>query len=64
LQDNVDTKIIETWIAHMKELESIWNTKIQELSQKRKHDSDDKLEEVSSSKATAKKRKALGSVRA
>jgi hypothetical protein len=35
----------------MKELKSIWNTKIQELSQKRKHDTDD--EKASSSKATA-----------
>jgi hypothetical protein len=47
----------------MKELELIWDTKIQELSQKRKYNSDDKLEEISSNKATTKKRKALGSVR-
>jgi hypothetical protein len=53
LQDNVDTKIIETWITHIKELELIWDTKIQELSQKRKHNSNDKLEEVNSSKVTA-----------
>jgi hypothetical protein len=46
----------------MKELESIWDTKIQKLSQKRKHNSDDKLEEINSSKATTKKRKALNSV--
>jgi hypothetical protein len=43
----------------MKELESIWETKIQELSQKRKHNSDNNMNEPSSSKATAKKRKEL-----
>jgi hypothetical protein len=47
----------------MKELESIWNTKIQELSQKRKHDSDNDMNEPNPSKATAKKRKELCSVR-
>jgi hypothetical protein len=47
----------------MESLESIWNTKIQKMSQKRKHDSDEKEEEASSSKLTPKKRKGLDSVR-
>jgi hypothetical protein len=37
----------------MKELKLIWDTKIQELSQKRKYDSDDDMDEPSPSKATA-----------
>jgi hypothetical protein len=48
----------------MKSLESIWDTKIQEMSQKRKHNSDEEKEEASPSKLTPKKRKGLGSVRA
>jgi hypothetical protein len=52
LQDNVDISIIQTWISHMEKLESIWDTKIQELSQKRKHNSDDDMDELSSSKAS------------
>jgi hypothetical protein len=41
----------------MEFLESIWDTKIQEMSQKRKHDSDEEEEETSSSKLTPKKEK-------
>jgi hypothetical protein len=46
----------------MEEFEVIWEFKIINLSQKRKHDSDDKKDKFSSSKLTAKKRKGLGSV--
>jgi hypothetical protein len=48
----------------MESLEFIWDTKIQEMSQKRKHDSDEEEKEVSSSKLTPKKRKGLDLVRA
>jgi hypothetical protein len=41
----------------MEELESIWDAKIQELSQKRKHNSDNDVNEPSPSKVTAKKDK-------
>jgi hypothetical protein len=47
----------------MEELETFWNSKIQKLSQKRKHNSDSDEEESSSSKLTDKKRKGLESVR-
>ena len=63
LQANLDTNIIKTWIGHIEELEVIWETKIQEMSQKRKHNSNDDQDQSSSGKVTAKKRKDLGSVR-
>jgi hypothetical protein len=55
LQDNVDISNLEAWIDSMEELEVIWEFKIIDLSQKRKHNSDDKKDEFSPSKLTTKK---------
>jgi hypothetical protein len=43
----------------MKELKSFWNFKIQNLSQKRKYDSESNIKESNSSKLTTKKEKVL-----
>jgi hypothetical protein len=59
LQDNVDISTLEAWISNIEEFEVIWKSKIVNLSQKRKHDFDDKKDKFSSSKLTAKKRKGL-----
>jgi hypothetical protein len=62
LQDNVDISTLEVWIGNMEEFEVIWEFKIVDLSQKRKHNSDDKKDEFSSNKLTVKTRKSLESV--